>query len=202
MSRQRFLTVIVPHWPLRLITAATLLMLCVPFLESDSAYAYNLYGFKWPGQPAPGTCCANITYVKTSGQYLWDSQGWDDGVNAWNNSVAPVLYNRAGSANLTLSEVNYTNVSWDGLSDIHANGQYISYATSWLNAYHTQPYVATRQQVQSVAAHELGHDLGLAHNTVGCQLMLPYTSDRWSAWGGCRANTPQPDDISGANALY
>ena len=190
------------HRILRSILIATLLILCTSFLRSDSAYAYVLYGFKWPGQPAPGVCCAHISYAKTSGQYLWDSQGWDDGVSAWNASPALVIFNQAGSANLTLAEANYSNVSWDGLSNINAMGTSISYATSWLNAFYTQPYNATRSQVQSIAAHELGHDLGLDHNSVGCQLMLRYTSDRWKVWGGCKVNTPQQDDINGVNSLY
>ncbi|MBX6773426.1 MAG: matrixin family metalloprotease [Chloroflexi bacterium] len=51
---------------------------------------------------------------------------------------------------------------------------------------------------KSWVGHELGHALGLAHNS-GPYLMDPKTSDRYGKYG---VYTPQADDIQGAEALY
>lgn len=48
---------------------------------------------------------------------------------------------------------------------------------------------------QGVAAHELGHALGLAHNgSSAAILMYPYDSRT--------VTTPQSDDKAGVNAIY
>jgi hypothetical protein len=52
--------------------------------------------------------------------------------------------------------------------------------------------------VQSVAAHELGHDIGLGHDPNENQLMY-YSTDRWWVDG---INTPRSDDNAGTNAIY
>ena len=78
----------------------------------------------------------------------------------------------------------------------------------WLNTHFTSGYVANK--VRSVAAHEIGHYLGLAHRsgsicvngtppTGDVTLMNPYTSTRYTA---CGVYTPIVDDRNGVNYLY
>ncbi|QDA25773.1 matrixin family metalloprotease [Paenibacillus polymyxa] len=55
------------------------------------------------------------------------------------------------------------------------------------------------QKAQSVAAHELGHVLGLDEGFSKC-LMYPTTPQRYDNWG---IYTPQPsEDVFGINDLY
>lgn len=97
-----------------------------------------------------------------------------------------------------LSWDNQSDVSWDGLayiSDDDGDGFY-DYASAFVNRYYTDDYELNKRR--SVMGHELGHMLGLAHET-GAVLMNGYTSQRYDTYG---VYTPQTDDVNGINALY
>ncbi len=64
-----------------------------------------------------------------------------------------------------------------------------------LNAAYTSGYSADKRE--GVAAHEVGHTLGLAHSST-CVLMNPTTPDRTN----CGVFTPQQDDVDGVQAIY
>lgn len=68
-----------------------------------------------------------------------------------------------------------------------------------LNTYYTSGY-STGERI-SVAAHELGHAAaGLKAYDAGCSAVEEmYTAVRYL---DCGVDTPQPDDVNGANALY
>ena len=167
-----------------------------------AAHAYSLEGPRWPGQPAPGTCCAHILY-RNSAAYSDDYSGWSAGAAGWNNSSALLYYDLSSNDDVLAEDTNDNSVTWDG--HVHyqyyygSNGKkyFISGdVTAILNHYFTRNYGAG--QIKSVAGHELGHALGLGHHA-GCYLMEHNTATRW---GSCGINTPQPDDVHGANALY
>src|SRR5205085_667240 len=87
---------------------------------------------------------------------------------------------RAAASPNHLSEANDGSVGWDGLSVYNfttdaAGNQTMTDSTDYLNAAFTQNYTAG--QIQSVAAHELGHVAGLGHTT-GCNLMVGDTFTR------------------------
>lgn len=120
-------------------------------------------------------------------------------MSAWNSSAALVYFTSQSSSGQVNMTDEYTTDSWDGLIQItpcSGSGCSYQYANLYLNYRLTQTY--SNGEIQSVAAHELGHATGLDHAS-GCVVMQAYTNIRW---GSCGVNTPQTDDINGVNAQY
>jgi predicted Zn-dependent protease len=70
-----------------------------------------------------------------------------------------------------------------------------SAAATYLNSFFTGTYSQTI--IDGVAAHEVGHVLGLNHSNA-CVLMQPSTLLR----NACNVYGPVQDDINGVNSLY
>jgi predicted Zn-dependent protease len=177
-------------------------------LPSGSASAYNLEGPKWANQAAPGTCCAHVQYHLP---LIWsdandNETGLLNGVAAWNNSPALIWFDLNDRADFSgtmiqLGDTNDSSVGWVGLTSysyqINGDGSqwFIASVQVYLNGFYTSTYPAGA--IQEAAVHELGHAVGLDHNS-GCFIMNPSIS-YWSCGG---LDTPTQDEIDGINALY
>jgi len=138
-----------------------------------------------------------------------DRTAFQNGLNAWNNSPAPVIFVSGSATNqVEMRDENDGNSGYDGYTNYntssrcnHSGYSIVVYAWAVLNTYFTNGY--SGPETQSVAAHELGHTIGLGDvttNTNGTrQLMYYYTPTRWGQWG---INTPQTDDVNGIKAIY
>lgn len=165
---------------------------------TDTADAYNLEGAKWYGTPSSG-CCGNIHvspngWPDSSGLSTFspvDSNALQAAVNAWNGSAANVYLQFLGG-NLKAYDTSCPTCGWDGLTQYSQSGGAFNYANLNLNGYWIQGYNAA--EAQGVAAHELGHAMGIDHVTF-CALMYPTTPR-------CNIANPTTDDINGINALY
>lgn len=161
-------------------------------LSAPLAKAYSTEGVRWQYN-------LSIHFYEQPMQ-SYDTQAFDDGVYAWNSSVAPILFGGTGTQEVIMSDTNAGNSNWVGLTTwsystfgcnypIGYNQFYDAYTK--LNIYYTQK--EDRATRQGDAAHELGHAIGLGHSSVTTALMY-YKQNG--------TNTPQSDDINGVNYIY
>jgi len=159
------------------------------FLTTSVASAY-FFGGKFPH--TPGTWLY-IGYTQ-SGGYTTEVQA---AVNSWHSTPTRVWM---FSENYAYSEADFytqwRSETWWGLAVHHPCAGYgCSYR--WADLYLNSRTLGSESSFirQKVAAHELGHGLGLAHcndcwdNSIMKQGYLSY-------------NTPQQRDINDINALY
>lgn len=162
-----------------------------------NAYAYT--GCRWPNG-----------YISWSNYTTAYDSTWNSAFSNWDGS-SDVTFSKVGTNSyagaIVGNATNFGSVGWDGMAPnaYSCSGGYWSSTGNpvQLNTYYTDGYTGYKRW--SVAAHEIGHMLGLAHvgsGTTACSsvtIMNPYTSHRYD---DCGKYTPWPDDISGVNALY
>lgn len=183
----------------RLVLLALLIVTSLTTAE-NSASAYNLLGIRWAGTPTSGCCAAlNVQYASTF--QPGDRDAFDNARGAWNGSSANVIFT-SGSSALTVGDTVNSSVGWDGITNSTYNtcpspltGYCFVSSNVYLNYYYTSGY--TPSVSQGVAAHELGHAIGLDHYPY-CDLMNGYTPSRIL----CGIAGPVLDDINGVNSLY
>jgi Matrixin len=159
-------------------------------LAASPASAYKLSGQRWANVGTDPNAVINQTYSGTG--YAWESAR-----NAWNATPTKVWITRSTTEPTTvkLYDTNNSSVAWDGYTTWYYSGSTITSAVAYLNYYYTRN--ETSSTARGIAAHELGHALGLAHET-GCPIMVAYTNLRKN----CRVYEPTSDDINGVNAIY
>lgn len=160
-------------------------------IAAPQADAYARTGARWPSS----TIRSSITQSYGLGS------AWSTGRQRWNSTNTPIIFTNvapSGGNRADLFDVNLNNVTWDGLANWTPGTGTITSATGRLNYYFLRNYDADKKA--GVAAHELGHILGLAH-AGGCVLMNGTSSSRDTCGSG-GANSPQVDDKNGANAIY
>ncbi|WAH98583.1 matrixin family metalloprotease [Arthrobacter sp. MMS18-M83] len=176
---------------------AGLVILLISALGTSPAEAYTLEGVRWENTPTSG-CCASITVQYQANMYGINITGWNNGRSVW-NAAPDNIYLPSGGGALTVDDAYASTVDWDGITYYAwhgcSTGNCFSYANAYLNYYYTSGYSAAT--IQGVAAHELGHAIGLSHSN-GCVLMTPNTGTRNS----CGIYVPTQDDANGAVALY
>lgn len=129
-----------------------------PTVLSNSVFAEDTptLGYKWSSK--------NITYQNNGSNNAYKAI-WNTGATEWNDATVVTLSSGTNS-NFTAGNKTVSNVTWDGIMEpvYNSNGTFKSVKV-WVNDYYTSmsEYVFTENAIQSIATHELGHALGLAH---------------------------------------
>jgi len=157
-----------------------------------------------PGGYGPGTVTALADFMPAD----WQSeivaalQSWEAVCDITFLEVADSggAFNAAGAVN---GDIRFAGHAFDGAFNVLAHGYYpppngstaagdVHFDTG--ESWQTPLNPGGSINFQTVAAHEVGHSIGLLHTAVGNSLMNPIYNPAITA--------PQADDISGAQAMY
>ncbi|CCE74120.1 hypothetical protein EGX35_00710 [Clavibacter nebraskensis] len=165
------------------------------------ASAYSLGNCRWGG-------ISDLRWANFSGTTGIYATAMSTGASRWNATGTGIGISQAintTSVNFNVNSANFGNVTWSGRApnfDTCNAGGYNQALPLQLNTYYLANYSATQRAM--VAAHELGHNLGLRHvggDTTACgsvALMNPGDTRRTA----CSVYGPKVDDINGINAKY
>jgi hypothetical protein len=176
---------------LALLGAATLAVL------APQAGAYRAVGPKWPG--------GVITYFDDAPDQAW---ALDQAVSAWNRSGALVRFVPATRDQAAVVVEHSDDPTIAACRKAEASVGHVRHARVFIFRRDDSSLFCNRWNAAFFLAHELGHVLGLAHETHTCATMNPVgnmeggsqCADR-NAWEWfCRLL--EPDDVAGAVALY
>ena len=175
------------------VTSTFLAVSVATVIGARPALAWNSSGCKW-------STSAIGFYVPSP---LISYPVWSNAAASWHGLDAHFVWN-ANPANFTgTNEARGNTVVWSGVTRRKgtvqdappcSGGRWVSGQMEVvLNWSVVSGYGAAKRQ--GVAAHELGHSFGLAHNPASAAiLMYPYDTRT--------VTTPQADDRAGVNALY
>lgn len=191
----------------RAVAAATLSVATAGFvvgLTAMPAGAYNLIGCKEPTTPNGSLRNISFDYNDLTGYTTLSPNSAAD----WNARAAHARFVRVHpGGEVSAGEVNNGNNGFPGITNFPGGctngffGSGISSTTSRLNTWYGDQNPGNYRYF--VMEHELGHALGLDHNTshASCSttyLMYPTVDPYFN----CGFWWPQSDDVAGVDSLY
>ncbi|HEY6015262.1 MAG TPA: matrixin family metalloprotease [Gaiellaceae bacterium] len=169
-------------------------------LPAGSASAYDARGKAWPG--------GRILYYNAAPEQAWAVQR---AVDAWNSSGAAIRFVAAPEATaqvvireLAASDCTSTRESVGGEAALG----YVPHSEVFVTRLDPATAKCNQFSAAQTLAHELGHVLGLGHETRACAAMNRAGSLRGPSLcpqaplGAWNCGLLEPDDVSGAVALY
>ena len=171
----------------RVVFVACLVAVALPCGRAD---AYRLEGGRWSTRTIP--------YYTETPAYAWSV---DTAAYAWNSSGAQIRFVKSSRANAkVLLGIRWYRHAGDAV--VHRVGDRLVRAEVGIQTGHD------RYEMALIVAHELGHVLGLDHETTVCATMNPTVADDHTtkcpapARGMWTCRLLQTDDVRGAVSLY
>jgi Matrixin len=158
--------------------AATLVMVAVGLVDSGPAEAHF-----------SGADSVDGSEIRWEDHTVFDDARVHS-INTWNalGRIKILPDGRFTITDLKFKDFNFSNAGWDGIWTANPGADTIGYNRFYFDGYNDT-------QRRGVAAHEMGHALGLAHSFPG-ELMVDNTPQRGSI------TTPQSHDIADYHALW
>lgn len=131
----------------------------------------------------------NVSYkmnTNTTSRYLHHTDAWQNAINKFSQIPnSGIGFNKVDSndeALIQLSSCSSPKEEWLGIAKMsYQNGNNkpgkLLYSDNYLNAYSISQYRYTKEHIDEIALHELGHSFGLDHQPQGYEnetLMGPY----------------------------
>ncbi len=169
------------------------LLICVLlFAIAVPAIAYNFY----PGfGHMPSTTVKWYSLIQNSSL----ASGWSSGVTAWNNAATVITLVPGTSSNSILYAYDYNDPSDTARGTTYHSPDETAFTWTRVDIWFNAATLASKSASirQYVAAHEIGHALGLAPGPWG-SLMYEDGSDSYKS----TYNYPQNDDKVGIHCMY
>jgi|GEM_PF-3366913 len=185
--------------------AIMILLICVVILEvllSANTFAYELLGGRWTDSDVK-----DLSYrVKSGIPYVSDiREVFADAAASWENTVAygvPHFYEVSSGEKII---VNAYYEEYGALAYAYADPSLYAYPYEYayihVNTYYLDvAYYLSYEHFQGVLAHEIGHILGLAHETEYGPIVLMWPTDEF--YIECGIYEPTLDEIYGVMDLY
>lgn len=171
--------------------------LVVMGLISTTASA-GLFGGKWNAQPSYYIDPASGYYSLVNDS----ARSWNSVLSSIGSSMKIMSNSSIMSATVAVNPEYYGATGWNATGTPGPNmySGYYTYATVRINRSYMDYF--TPNKIKAIITHELGHVMGLAHNTYTSPRTLMYeagSSVYYDSWG---ISTPQSNDIADLNVLY
>ncbi|MBV0931014.1 matrixin family metalloprotease [Lentilactobacillus sp. IMAU92037] len=134
------------------------------------------------------TATINISHNSTQYKHIWERA-----VQAWNRTGAFTFVLTKSKAMVTSTTDTKLSADYAGMAYIVVNKQgYLSYVDTEINPVTFKVFKYSTSEMVNVAEHELGHAIGLNHNSNRASVMYPTN----------RYYSIQRVDIEGVNRFY
>jgi len=189
------------------------LVIALGLVSAGSAWAYDVYPWRWADAEMPIRYYVNTTNIPSShGDTVTPAtfmaavdgafQAWQDITTCYitfekegvGSADKPYVYdghNTLGFATLPAGTAGMASIWADG-NDLEEVDIRLNTLTGW-----SIGALGGSFDVQGVLTHEIGHLVGLKHSSVSGATMWPSVGSRSLSW-----RTLHDDDIAGATALY
>ncbi|WCR25818.1 M57 family metalloprotease [Paenibacillus thiaminolyticus] len=169
--------------------------ICSLAYASSSSYSYN--GYKWGKVSNLNVCMDPSTKDKTSSGDTYSSIS-NDAFSKWtsglNNKI--MFSDTKSSCQIYVQSYSYGNIDWIGQATYVPTvpgGSTFASVSIQLNRTYMDNY--SFEYNRGIAAHEIGHSLGLSHVIDTSQIMCPLIDGR-------TVSIPNSGDITGVKRLY